>query len=63
MSLAEHIKDHLALGMDFRFPADGNTYFLFSSTSVKFYVNGVLVGQINADGNLYIKGSVREESV
>jgi len=41
-SLVEHIKDHIALGLEFRFPAEGNTYFLFSTTYVRLYINGEL---------------------
>ena len=42
MNLSEHIKEHINLGLDFRIPADGNTYFKFSTDAVELYVNGVL---------------------
>jgi len=44
MNMADHIKEHIALGLDFRFPAEGNTYIKFSTTTIEFYVEGVLVG-------------------
>ena len=42
MNVAEHIKTHIVLGLDFRFPAEGNTYFKFSPTKVELYIDGVL---------------------
>ena len=41
-SIAEHVKDHIALGLDFRFPAEGSTYFLFSAAYVRMYIDGEL---------------------
>jgi hypothetical protein len=41
-SLTEHMIDHIKLGLDFRFPAEGNTYFKFSLTQVDLYIDGVL---------------------
>jgi hypothetical protein len=42
MTIAEHIKEHIVLGLDGRFPSEGNTYFKFSATKVELYVEGVL---------------------
>jgi len=44
MSIAEHMRDHIILGLEFRFPAEGNTYFKFDmvNNKVELYVNGVL---------------------
>ena len=41
-SLAEEIKLHAELGLDFRIPAEGNTYFKFSAQLVELYIDGVL---------------------
>lgn len=41
MNLPEHIKEHLILGLDFRIPAEGNTYFKFSTDKIELFVNGV----------------------
>lgn len=43
MTLPKHIKEHIELNLDFRFPANGNTYFKFTSTKVELYVDGTLV--------------------
>jgi len=42
MSLADHLKDHAIIGLDFRIPAEGNTYFKFSAQLVELYIDGVL---------------------
>jgi hypothetical protein len=49
MSLAEHMVDHIKLGLDFRFPAEGNTYFKVSGTGasskVELYIDGTLANE------------------
>lgn len=49
MNLATHLKEHCVLGLDFRFPADGNTYFKVSGTGasskVELYIDGVIANE------------------
>jgi hypothetical protein len=42
MDLAKHLAEHCALGLDFRMPAEGNTYFKFSAQLVELYIDGTL---------------------
>jgi hypothetical protein len=42
-TLAEEIKLHSILGLDFRIPTEGNTYIKFNSDgTIEFYCNGSL---------------------
>jgi hypothetical protein len=42
MDLAKHLTEHIVLGLDGRFPSEGNTYFKFSATLVELYIDGTL---------------------
>lgn len=42
MTVVDHLREHAILGIDFRIPAEGNTYFKFSATLVELYIDGIL---------------------
>lgn len=48
MSLSKHIEEHVKLGLDFRFPTEGDSYIKFTPTKVEIWVGGNLKRRWNA---------------